>query len=60
MDKITRRNMINTAFKWRENIKRSEHENLILETKQFIILLMLFSQIVRIYNDYYNNTYFTH
>jgi hypothetical protein len=60
MDKSKRRDMINSAFKWREMQKIKEQNITIEQAYQFILLLMFYGQLMTIYNINYKNPCFTH
>ncbi len=52
MDKIKRREMINSAFKWRENIKKKEHEELCAQAFLLFIFIITYSNLYYIYTNY--------
>ena len=60
MDKSKRRDMINSAFKWREMQKIKEHNITIEQAYGFILLLMFYGQLMTIYNINYKNPCFSH
>jgi hypothetical protein len=60
MDKSKRRDMINSAFKWREMQKRKEHNITVEQAYQFMLLLMFYGQLMTIHNIYYKNPCFSH
>ena len=52
MDKSKRRDMINSAFKWREDIKKKEHEQLCAQALLLFMLIITFSNTYYIYNNF--------
>jgi hypothetical protein len=52
MDKIKKREMMNYAFKWRENIKKKEHEHLCEQALLLFMLIIIFSNTYYIYNNF--------
>ena len=55
MDKSKRRDMINSAFKWREDIKKKEHEQLCAQALLLFMFIITYSNTYYIYNNFDKN-----
>ena len=52
MDYHNKRNMILNAFKWRDDIKKKNDEELFREMFLFLVYLSFFSNLRYLYNNY--------